>query len=509
MRWLCVAVLSFVVALGVVAEEKAQPTRVGKISSILLEDPRLEHPVSIRKDRIYLGELLDTLSDQVDAHIGVSDQHGPMSGYELSVNIYSRPAREVLEGVRRLYNVPPDRWSWTRTKGDSPKYLLRGSLPCTAVQEAQSDFSERYLLDEFNKRRQFYALPPDQRAQLAKGDPLLKAANNSRSARFLSFASGLSSDELRSIIRGQPLHLPVNSLTSEQRQFIVDEFRIANLLGKPGVKQPNELQRVTLISTGEDIPTIYLNLGPVGAHGVIGGAWGKIALDRWQDTTNRNWVAAGEDRRVPSLPLPTTEAGPPLLFDRAIHAYNHGTFQSKNPRALLQLDANFVTWKRWGDFALARPRDWPLCHREAAVPWPLRRDLRRASMSNGGFLRKPDWVRMSGLEPDQLSTLEEEFPDAVNVALIKPLLELWAQMSEAEQSAAAEPEGVGWADFSQNTRNYLLRSRGSNAARAYHLYMNWDMDARPPKLTYAAYSGSRPQPKADLRFMPRSDLSKQ
>jgi hypothetical protein len=508
MRYLCIAILSFVGVLGVVAEEKTQPASVGKISSVLLEDPQLEQSVSIRKDRIYLGELLDTLSDHVDAPISVSDQFGPMSGYELTVNIHSHPAREVMEGVRRLYNMPPDRWNWMRTKGDHPKYVLRPTLPGTAVREAQSNFSERYLLDEFDKRRRFYALPPNQRAQLAKEDPLLKAANNSRSPGFFSFVSGLSNDELRSVIRGRPLHLPMDRLTSGQRQFIVDEFRRANLLGKPEVKQPNDLQQVTLISTGEDIPTVYLNIGPVGAHGLIGGAWAKMALDRWQDITNQNWVGAGEDRRVPPLPLPVTELDPPLLFDRAIHAYNKGAFQGKEPRALLQLDGKVVTWKRWGDFVLARPLDWPLCDREAAVPWPLRRDLRRASIANGGFLRKQDWVRMSRLEPDQLSTLQEEFADAASVTVIKPLLELWAAMSESEQNAASRAEGAGWADFSQNTRSYLLRSRAPDAARGYHLYMNWDMNARPPRLRYASYSGANSQPAAELRFVSRLDLGR-
>lgn len=507
-RWRVVGLLALGVAAGVTAQEAPRPKVAGSISSILLADPRLEQPISLRRDRIYLGELLDYLSDQTNVPVTVSDRWGPMSGYELTVSLRSRPAREVMEAVRRLYSTPPDRWIWSRTERDDPGYLLLPSLSCNALREARASFSERYLIEEFDKRSRFYKLPPQQRDQLAQRDPMLKAANDSRNLGFHSFMEGLSQADVLSIIRGQPLRMPMERLTPSQREFVVSEFRRANLLGKPGVKQPSDLQGVTLIYPRHDFPTIYLDLGPVGAHGVIGGAWSKLALDDWRNQVGRRWLGSGEDRRVPTLPLSPTTGNPPLLFDRALHSVNRSIYRGQDAPAIMRLEDRHVTWKRWGDYVLARPRDWDLCDRESAIPWPLRRDLRRAAAAGHGYLRPQDWIRMSRLELEQLWNLAEEFPDADTVGRLKPLIGLWTQLSDEEQALVGRPEGAGWADFSLKTRTLLARSRGPEAARAFRFHLSWNAEARPPRVKAIGYQGPTRRQPIEYLFQPRSSPTK-
>jgi hypothetical protein len=521
--WACVA------ALVLLRVSDATENRKGPFA----DDERLSKAVTAVKARITLGELLEQVGKQTGVKLEASNRWGPISGYEVTVSFTDRPASELLGAVARLYSTPPDRWWWERTRRGA--YVLRNSMAPQDAAELMVGFRERFLVDQHARLREFYGIPERQRDHLAEQDPMLKANNSARSAGFFSFIDPLKEPELLALSRGGRIDLPVGGLRQAQRDFVNSEFRMAQPRMNGDLDLGENLQSLRLF--GDPDGSIYLQMGRVGAHAVLGGVWRSAAE---KDFLLRRWLGPGESRRPPASAVPAAEEKDPsrpekvritrarqdllllrlatlgrvdLLFDRppVVSAGRYGadfTLEGPLPEVLHNLERFDLLWK-WSNAAvLLRRADWPWQRAKGVVPWSELRALRATAAANHGYLRPDDWLRLSAYSRDQLESLAEEFPDAGRIALYQLPLRLAASLKPAERDAAARPGGAGWNDLSPETRGRLTVLYPDGEARMARLLVGWETSSSPQHLlVYLGRPTSVLRP-IEVPFAPQSDLSK-
>ncbi len=491
-------------------------TAEGGGDRLLWKEARLAGRVTLREQQITIGELLEKVGAECGVALEADDRIAPISGYHVTAVFRECPARELLSALASLYRMPPDRWYWERTSRRGKRtYILRCTLPPEAELVAREEFGQQFRLDQRRRRAAYYAASPEVRARMARTDPML-AAVTPRSPGFFSFIAPLTDVELRSIANGQQIDIPAERWTPEQRAFIREEFRIANLLGRPGVTQPEELTQVRLRYNGEG--TVVLDLGPVGAHGVLGGIWLQKA-NRENDL--RRWVGDGDTTDAPDLTLPAPdERGSTrpedlvirgetadavlfrlarlgrlnLLFDSPPRVLGHRNTPNYGlagplPQVLAAMGKQDLIWKRRGKVLLFRRPDWAAARTERVLPWAVVRDLRASAAANGGYLRPQDWLRLAAFDRAQLDSLSEEFPDAGKLAYYQLLLRLYGAMSRREQTACQRPQGAGWQDWTNETRRRLEVLYPPADARRAVLLVQWDTEKKPPQARFYMGSG--------------------
>ena len=491
--------------------------------------------MSLSEQRIPLGELLDRLSAKTGVRLAADDKLAPISGYELTVVVKDQPIRALLEELIRLYSVPPDRWYWDRERrGSRTRYVLHNSLPPDAVAQARTQFSKQFVLDQRKQMARFYALPSQERAAAAQSDPFLAVINDGRyfqrNAHFFSFVSGLSDDQLRAITDGQKLEIPVERLSADQRDFIRSEFSLANPQSPDGspVEGPDQLQKVSLVY-GQG--TIFLNMGAVGGHGVLGGIWSDQELHKW---ALRQWLAEGDSTHAPDQTVPAAGEKPKpeelqverdtmdgllfrlarlghlnLLFDCIGTRSSQYTQEFKLAGPLATVLSNLeqremAIWKQHAGFLLLRRPDWANLKHGAQVPWPVRRDLRASAATHGEYLVPEDWLRISDLTHEQLDTLGGEFPDASWIGGNQIVMRLAAGLSQRERASAARPEGISWQEFSQETQRRLLTLFAPEDARRIRLLLQWRTEQQP--VQFRLYLGPDMSPLRPVEILFRKRL---
>ncbi len=485
------------------------PASPAQPRSALARDARLQRPVSISATRIYLGELLEEIMAQTGVPLQASDRLGPVSGYNLTGVVDRRPAYELLEALASLFRVPPDNWYWRpeRRRG-AAGYQLYNSLSWETTKEARAAFGEGFRRRQHQRRKEFFSLPPDRREAAARGDPMLAASNNPRSEGFFSFIAGLGEADLKAISGGQAREIPIGDLQPEQTQFIRDLYAQTRNLGRPGVQQPDDIQKLRLFYGPNE--SIVLEIGPLGGHGVLGGTWLQQAF---ADETYRRWIGPGESRAAPDEPVPHPDEKPRPeeleirreTHDRLLHRlgrlgrfsvlfdcppYVRGrrssggdfSLRARLPGLLANLERIDPFWKRRAPFLLFRPREWDGLERDMLVPWPVVRRLRSSAEANAGYLDLDDWLDLSVLSTDQLAYLEEEFPDTSQVRRYHVQLRLIREMNARERAALARPDGAGWSDWSDATRRRLEVLFAPEEARAIRITARLVRVPEPPTM---------------------------
>ena len=88
----------------------AAPARAAGVEERMAKDQRLDRPVSLTGERVYLGELLETASTQAGVPLSADDRRSPVSGV-------------VLTARRRPASVS----SWAATRRSSTGWWSAGS----------------------------------------------------------------------------------------------------------------------------------------------------------------------------------------------------------------------------------------------------------------------------------------------------------------------------------------------------------------------------------------------
>ena len=501
---LYLSLLAWVIAASVVAAER-QPN-----GSSLAAEARLSRRISISTRRILIGELLEQLSKDTGVRLSASDRVAPISGYPLTVVVHDRPAAEVLEAVRRLYHFPPDRWYWTREgSGYHTGFTLRSSLTPAAIAAARQRFAENFVLESRRRAARFFQASPPERAAMAANDPALASFGESpqqfeRSRHFFSLIAPLSDAALQSVMRGQPVEVPVARLSLAQRQWLQGEYRMRNFLGKEDIVQPDQLEKLQVVKDPEDV-SVGVDLGPLGTYSVLGGYWLDGAL-RTAATTG--WKVAGEENhaegRVPAegvtprnneLALAGVEddivqrlgrlGRVNVILDRSrVGQFSAAgsTLQGPVAEALGALEKGNLIWKRWSSYYLLRRSDWQARPWDSFVPWSEIKRYRKVAAEHDGYFTEAEWIELASLRREQLEQLSEEFPDATPIARYQVALRLIEQMNGAERAAARRPEGSGWNEWAPGTRQRMNVLYPSADLRQVRLTYRFDPERQPARV---------------------------
>src|SRR5258708_39365230 len=81
--------------------------------AIQMTDRALEAPLRIERERVYLGELIETISRECRVDLRVEPQ-APESADPLCVALRGVPARRVIGLLASLYSYKGAKWEWVK-----------------------------------------------------------------------------------------------------------------------------------------------------------------------------------------------------------------------------------------------------------------------------------------------------------------------------------------------------------------------------------------------------------
>lgn len=219
--WLLSTLLLGLTGSAVRAEEPAAFAR----------DVRFSRPVSLSRERISLGELVEKIRSRTGAPIEVDDGQAPVSGMPLTVHLEEQPARQVLAGLRELLATPYLSWSW-EAKPDGNYRLRPSAAPGVAASRARRAASERFAVDF----RALYAAahtPAAQLEQQVKLHPEYLLSPRDYPDR-LAFVQALTAQQVDKIVAGEKVELRAEELPPDARKVL----RLGTISPLPPEEEP-------------------------------------------------------------------------------------------------------------------------------------------------------------------------------------------------------------------------------------------------------------------------------
>jgi hypothetical protein len=265
-------------------------------------DSRLSKKVSIVGGRMFVGELLEKLSQQTGVTITASDKDGA-DGERIAVYLKDTPLFDALDSLWALLSYRKAEWAWEVT-GDKPeRYAYRLVRPLAArnlsvkvQEEIQRDF-ERHA----SMMLQGIHLKPEERKQLAKREPETAQLEGERLRSGLAaFEETLSESDQLSVLRHKkPLEVPMESLSAEAQKFVgsVAASMQGYTGGKDGALIPIPPPKTITFKvdrfSGDLSPTLIIDLDGFGGFGYLGG---DPLNNQWKAKVQDRWMLPGDSR---------------------------------------------------------------------------------------------------------------------------------------------------------------------------------------------------------------------
>ena len=514
---------------AVASAAPAQRVRTGESRADLDRDPRLARPISVSRYRMYLGELLERITRETGVTLQTDERHQPLSGYELALVVHERPAWEVLDAVARMYAYPPERWYWSKTtRNGTATYTLHNTLTAADLLRMREQQAVSFVLGDFRRKKNFYALSAPQRAQAALVDPLLKPLDSPQAEGAFSFLGALPEGQVRAIIQGTPYTLPADRFTPQQRRYLVDHYEQHNARERSnpevleGKRPPFELRadQVTEATVVRDdsmggLFAVALKLG--NSKALLLGGFSLLKALREQPSTA--WRITDELASAPLqvLPAPERKARPDelavqndspdrvlerlgqagklnLVYDRPVmrtflfYRVYGVKLEGELPEVLKRLEGQNLIWKRKDPFFEFRLADWLGNRRDVLVPWPQLRQLRETVRANQGYLNLDALLQLAALRPEQQEYLRADYGDLTRYpqgADLVTLLQFAAGMDLKTREGLSAPTGSGWDEWPAAVRKQAEALFGVEKARSVRVVLLIVPGAlRRPRLRY-------------------------
>lgn len=400
-------------------------------------DARFKRPVSLSRERICLGELVERIRGLTGAPIEVDDGQAPVSGMPLTVHLEEQPVREVLAGLRELLATPYLFWSWEE-KPDGSYRLRPSAAPSVAAARARKAASERFVADF----RELCAAARGPEAQLeaqAKLHPEFLFSPRDYPDR-LAFVRALTNQQVNKIVAGEKVELRAEELPAEARKVL----RLGIISPLPPDQEPKSgsleisWQGGSPAATRPRLP-FQVTLGPVlwlqsnqGKTNFFGGVlwdrgWLRQIAPEWQASGSpviQDWFKRRATEMKDPEPLTASSvAGITLEAARRRHlnllvnfeGSASGQFASlplpaATPDTPCYLVTYFnLTWKKQGELNLLRSKAAITNPAPLAFAWRALSPLRRALDRNQGYPDLPTLVKLSQLSEAELMELLPEF----------------------------------------------------------------------------------------------------
>lgn len=292
-------------------------------------DPRLAKRVTLLTPRVYyLGELLETLSEQAGVSLSAGDRDGAASELVL-VRLKDVPLADVMNVLWSLVSYKQATWDWNSVKdaGDSTaaatpsivRYQLTRPraaqlLGAKLKEQVQQEFEEdaAALLEGLNKT-------PEEIKALEGRHKGLDTYLKSKGIRagMETFASTLSPDVRLRVLRGQEtVQIPIAQLSQQAQDFVKlrrDSLHRAyqeRAFDTSHLKEPTWVKFETELLPGCIVPSLFIGIEGVGAHAYVGGTqeekeWRQKIADLWllegdaADDPKADWKVAAPKKAAP------------------------------------------------------------------------------------------------------------------------------------------------------------------------------------------------------------------
>jgi len=222
-------------------------------------DARLNTPVTFSADRIYLGELLEALSVKTGVALSMDDTDA-FSGTLIACDLKQTPLADVMNSVWSLVGSKSAAWEWRADIRQTPiRYAFRPTLNARSLGERlHQAMRERFEAQAELLTRLASMSPADRQAHaedllpfMENEDPHLAGeqlktalADEDLWTGMRLFGTILSADQRRSVLNGETIGVPLDSLPQEQRRsaLAMEEGRSksAGVPAAPDQKQPSE-----------------------------------------------------------------------------------------------------------------------------------------------------------------------------------------------------------------------------------------------------------------------------
>jgi hypothetical protein len=526
--WVSFCLLALLTA-AVASAAPAQRVRTGEARADLDRDPRLARPLSVSRYRMYLGELLERITRETGVSLETDERNQPLSGYELALVVHERPAWEVLDAIARMYAYPPERWYWSKTtRNGAAVYTLHNTIKAADLLRLREQQGVAFVLDDFRRKKNFYSLAAPQRASAVLVEPLLKPLDTPQAESAFSFLSTLPEARVRSIIQGNPLTVPADRFTPQQRRYLVDTYEQHNSRERSnpevleGKRPPFELRadEVTEATVVRDdsmggLFAVALKLG--NSKALLLGGFSLLKALREQPSAA--WRITDELAPAPpqAVPVPGLKVRPDmqgvqndspdrvlerlgqagklnLVYDRPVmrtflfYRVFGVKLEGELPDVLKRLEGQNLIWKRKDLFFAFRLADLLGNRRDVLVPWPQLRRLRQTMRASKGYLNVEALLQLSALRPEQQEYLRLDYVDLSRYLLeadLISLLQFAAGMDAATRAGLSAPTGSGWDEWPAPVRKQAEALFGVEKARTVRVVLRDEPEALPrPRLRY-------------------------
>jgi len=192
-------------------------------------DARLDTPVTLSADRVYLGELLEMLSSKTGVALSM-DTNDSFSGILIACDLKQTPLADVMNALWSLVGSKNGLWEWKADVGQAPtRYSLRPTLNARKLGEQLHKAMQASFEAQAESMVQMAFLTPEDRKANADRfaaslgmDDLGKAKQYSTIfdlpqwwAVMRLFANALSPDQRTQVLRGAKIAIPLSSLSGE------------------------------------------------------------------------------------------------------------------------------------------------------------------------------------------------------------------------------------------------------------------------------------------------------
>jgi hypothetical protein len=464
-------------------------------------DQRLDQPVTVRAQRIYVGDVLDRLSRQAGVALSASLE-GEAGDVQIAVFLTHVPLADVMDGLCGLLSYRRAGWLWARF-GKPGRYRYRLEQPAAARQLAARlcQESQATLEGEAHDLLAALTMAPDELQQAARQNP--RVADLMEDPRMRAglavFAETLPPDTQLAVLRGQQqIRVPVAQLSPRGRAFVQSVWASA---GHPmrkdndgplePIPEPSWINFDVERFPGTTTPALFIHMEGIGGYGYLGG----VPVERaWQQKMANAWKLPGDAadnpisvRSVPQQPEKTTratqrllalrlkqlaDAVPVSLIARLPRRQNDpGPPSGQTVHSFLEhlLEALPPLQSKWRDNILLLT--YPGWFRDEAedsrVPWAVVKQLRQAEDASGGFLSARALAAAADqLRQPQLQRLaQEEFPVMAHVARWRDLFRLMHRIPQLT-TRLLSPAGVPLADLPPALRTEIVGALGLEQALA-------------------------------------------
>ncbi len=300
------------------------PTRIYDHPAVLRkEDKRLEQVVSADRPWVYLGELLEALSEQSGVSVTASDADGA-AGEEMTAVLEAMPLADVMDNLTALLSHKGARWQWRR-EGDGSKgkpFVYRLMRPANAV-GAYAEAMKAQIQADFEKDAEVMIagldMTPEELKQKAKQHPHVEYLISGKSTRMgvQAFRDGFTPEERQKIIQGLDAKVvPLKDLSPsglKLKDYMLGQFQSLN---------PGNVYRVEAASfgVGQDsngIPSLWIGFGDLGAWSYLGSKSLEIST---LAKAVKKWTHSGEEASSPveSRTLPKSD---PIVDKDGVEQY--------------------------------------------------------------------------------------------------------------------------------------------------------------------------------------------